>query len=62
MNKPDLALNMYKPDLALNNLQWLICDKTKPNQLKYADCIHCTVVISIKKKNVLDVLLSGKNT
>ena len=23
---------MYKPDLALNNLQWLICHKTKPNQ------------------------------
>ena len=21
---------MYKPDLALNNLQWLICHKTKP--------------------------------
>ena len=24
---------MYKPDLALNNLQWLIWQKTKPNQL-----------------------------
>ena len=23
---------MYKEDLALNNLQWLICNKTKPNQ------------------------------
>ena len=23
---------MYKPDLALNNLQWLISHKTKPNQ------------------------------
>ena len=22
---------MYKEDLALNNLQWLICNKTKPN-------------------------------
>ena len=22
---------MNKPDLALNNLQWLICHKTKPN-------------------------------
>ena len=21
---------MYKPDLALNNLQWLMCHKTKP--------------------------------
>ena len=25
---------MYKEDLALNNLQWLICHKTKPNQTK----------------------------
>ena len=23
---------MYKEGLALNNLQWLICHKTKPNQ------------------------------
>ena len=26
---------MYKLDLALNNLQWLVCHKTKPN-LDYA--------------------------
>ena len=25
---------MYKEDLALNNLHWLICHKTKPNQTK----------------------------
>ena len=25
---------MYKEDLALNNFQWLICHKTKPNQAK----------------------------
>ena len=25
---------MYKHDLASNNLQWLICHKTKPNQTK----------------------------
>ena len=24
---------MYKEDLALNNLQWLICHKTKPNPI-----------------------------
>ena len=24
---------LYKEDLALNNLQWLICHKTKPNQI-----------------------------
>ena len=26
--------DIYKQDLALNNLQWLICHKTKPNQIK----------------------------
>ena len=25
---------MYKEDLAINNLQWMICHKTKPNQTK----------------------------
>ena len=25
---------MYEKDLALNNLHWLICHKTKPNQRK----------------------------
>ena len=25
---------MYKEDLGLNNQQWLICLKTKPNQTK----------------------------
>ena len=28
-------LDMYKEDLALNNLQWLICHKTQPNQILY---------------------------
>ena len=26
------VFNMYKKDLALNNLKWLICHKTQPNQ------------------------------
>ena len=26
---------MNKEDLALNNLQWLICHKTQPNQIIY---------------------------
>ena len=32
---------MYKMDLALNNLQWLISHKTKPNQIKplYSNCL-----------------------
>ena len=28
------SIYMYKQDLALNNLQWLICHKTQPNQIK----------------------------
>ena len=26
---------VHKKDLALNNLQWLICHKTQPNQIIY---------------------------
>ena len=26
---------MYKKDFALNNIQWLICHKTQPNQIMY---------------------------
>ena len=26
---------MYKQDLASNNLQWLMCHKTQPNQIIY---------------------------
>ena len=29
---PEGTTYMYKQDLVLNNLQWLICHKTKPNQ------------------------------
>ena len=34
---------MYKEDLALNNLQWLICHKTKPNQIKPNQNIHTNI-------------------
>ena len=34
-------------DLALNNLQWLICHKTKPNQYEYV-AVH---FLCKKKKN-----------
>ena len=32
--KSYVLIYMYKEDLALNNLQWLICHKTKLNQAK----------------------------
>ena len=37
---------MYKPDLSLNNLQWLICHKTKPNKTKAIN--HSLLIISCK--------------
>ena len=29
---------MYKENLALNNLKWLMCHKTKPNQINMVGC------------------------
>ena len=31
---------MYKKDMALNNLEWLICHKTKPNSLNVLTVIE----------------------
>ena len=31
---------MYKDDLALNNLQWLICPQTRPDQTKKLSVIN----------------------
>ena len=31
---------MNKLDLALNNLQWLICHKTKPNEINTVGKLH----------------------
>ena len=36
---------MYKEDLALNNLQWLICHRTKPNQTE--DCWFSNSIVVI---------------
>ena len=52
---------MYKEDLALNNLQWLICHDTKPNQTKFAkiDCFSLLYVRNEKlkkKRKKLDIL------
>ena len=35
---------MYKKDLALNNLQWLICHRIKPNQLSGVS--NCSALFS----------------
>ena len=32
---------MYKEDLPLNNLQWLMCHKTQPNQIIYTSSSSC---------------------
>ena len=41
---------MYKEDFVLNNLQWLIYHKTKPNQtkLKILDLIYVKAEFGIK--------------
>ena len=36
---------MYKQDLVLNNLQWLICHKTKPNQITNIIIIIIIIII-----------------
>ena len=40
MRLKSYLINMYKENLALNNLQWLICHKTKPNQTKPNQIIY----------------------
>ena len=30
-----ILIYMYKDDLAPNNQQWLMCNKTQPNQIIY---------------------------
>ena len=35
---------MYKQDLAFNNLQWLICHETQPNQTRHCWKTEKTVV------------------
>ena len=58
---------MYKKDLTLNNQQWLICHKTKPNQTKYQPCLlvwlsMCWLYFLLggntpQKKNILYMIL-----
>ena len=38
---------MYKLDLVLNNLQYLICPKTKPNQTFYIDLVYFIFFIKV---------------
>ena len=46
---------MYKQDLALNNLKWLICHKTRPNnqqqkksnsEVKISHIVKCNIACS----------------
>ena len=37
------SIKMYKQDLALNNLQWLMCHKTKPTKQAYL-CTNFTML------------------
>ena len=43
---------MYKEDLALNNLQWLICHKIKPNQtMNYSKASSLDLAITPRLEN-----------
>ena len=45
----DIYIYMYKNDLALNNLQWLICHKTKPRIIvSYLKPYYCVQIIFIR--------------
>ena len=46
---------MYKMDLRLNNLQWLICHKTKPNQTKPKQYLQVKIVLVFKDILPLEV-------
>ena len=37
----------YKEDLVLNNLQWLICHKTKPNESSLLLKLHIDLLVNI---------------
>ena len=43
---------MYKEDLALNNLQGLICHKTKPNQTIFNIYIYICVCVCVYKEDL----------
>ena len=45
-----IYIYIIKKDLALNNLQWLICHKTKLNHIKYY--MHKLYIIEYKKYNI----------
>ena len=51
---------MYKKDLALNNLQWMICHKTKPNQtvIKYFFHFRYIIKASLLEKKDISVVNS----
>ena len=48
-----------KMDLALNNLQWLICHKIKPNQSFNTKCL---VRWSIIQKKIINIAFLGEKT
>ena len=46
---------MYKQDFALNNLQWLICYKTKPKQNK-------GVILMLIIPQMIIMIISGQSS
>ena len=41
---------MYEKNLTLNNTQWLLCHKTKPNQTKPSYRFNTTAIVILQKQ------------
>ena len=50
---------MYKNGFGINNLQWLMCQKTKPNQTHTLICRHTCMRVSWKVHCLYGILLWG---
>ena len=47
---------VYEKDLALNNLQRLICNKTKPNQTNLICCLFITVCKQMINNTIINLI------
>ena len=57
---------MSKDNLAMNNLQWLICHKTKPNKTNFSLCqpnfVRCLYAYTLVHINTKQKLFSKTRT
>ena len=53
---------MYKENMALNNLQWMICHKTKPNHIKPNETKPQYIVPKVLNSARLNVVMRMSST